>query len=209
MQNTIVKEFENNPDVVTVVWNAGGFNKETLGWMFTFWNNVYLRSSVMHDSTGDFTSDYQQPSTGLPFSRSFIIDRDGTVFLPYFGHRPQFIISKIYEALAGSSVGNENLSGGTAVWLRPGEPNPFSSSTVFRYRLPVTAKVELTIFDLRGRAVRTLAGGRQGAGDYRSVWDGLSDNGNPVASGVYFCRLNITADSGSEHSETRKIIVLK
>jgi len=100
MQNTIVKEFENHPDVVTVIYDEGGYYRETRWWCETFWDNFYLRGGVIYDQTGTFSRTYyQQPHIGLPFGRGFIIDRDGNVALPFFGHKPRLAINKIYELL--------------------------------------------------------------------------------------------------------------
>ena len=51
--------------------------------------------------------------------------------------------------------------------------------------------VEITIYDVAGREVRTLVGEKLQAGDGVAVWDGLDGRGEKVASGVYFARLNI------------------
>ena len=40
---------------------------------------------------------YGQPSIGLPFGRGFIIDQDGRVDRPYFGHQPQAAIARLIE----------------------------------------------------------------------------------------------------------------
>ena len=100
MQNTIVKEFEGNPDVVTLVWDEGGKFGETRQWLETFWSNYDLRGSVLFDATGQVSrTHYGQPATGLPFGRGFIIDREGKIALPYFGHRPAMAIREIYRLL--------------------------------------------------------------------------------------------------------------
>jgi len=72
-------------------------------------------------------------------------------------------------------------------------PNPFGPTTTLHYDLPDhTTALELSIYNLKGQKVRTLANGPSAAGRYRSVWDGRDDRGAPVASGVYFYVL--TAD---------------
>ncbi len=69
-------------------------------------------------------------------------------------------------------------------------PNPFNPRTAVVYELPEASVVSLTIVDLRGRVVRTLSSGRsRAAGVHEIVWDGRSDQGRTVASGVYFARL--------------------
>jgi hypothetical protein len=73
--------------------------------------------------------------------------------------------------------------------LEPGYPNPFNAGTTVRFYLPRADDVELAIYDLRGRLVRTLRAGRLAAGPHAEVWRGRDDQDRPVASGVYLCRL--------------------
>ncbi len=52
-------------------------------------------------------------------------------------------------------------------------PNPFNPQTTIRYELPAALPVDLQVYDLRGRLVRTLASGRiERAGEHRIQWDG-------------------------------------
>jgi hypothetical protein len=67
-----------------------------------------------------------------------------------------------------------------------------------------TGSAEVTLHDVSGRRVRTLASGSYPAGYQRAVWDGRDDSGRPAASGVYFLRL---ATGG--RSETLKLTVLR
>jgi hypothetical protein len=100
MQNSIIKEFEANPCVVTAIYNEGGDRGETREWLETVWDNYYLRGSIIWDATGNISRQaYDQPDTGLPFGRSFIIDRGGDVVLPYFGHDAARAIKTIYGLL--------------------------------------------------------------------------------------------------------------
>ncbi len=71
------------------------------------------------------------------------------------------------------------------------------------FATPSGGEVHLSVFDVRGRRVRTLAG-RPGGGARQEVyWDGRSDSGISVASGVYFVRLE-----AGRLAETRKVILL-
>jgi hypothetical protein len=91
-----------------------------------------------------------------------------------------------------------------SLWLGQNHPNPFNPSTTIRFGLPVASAIALRIYDVSGRAVRTLAHGPRAAGDYDLAWDGRDDRGTAVAAGVYFYRLS----SGSE-TLTRKMILVK
>lgn len=77
--------------------------------------------------------------------------------------------------------------------LQPSFPNPFNPSTQLRFELAQAAHVELAIYDVRGRLVRSLANGRLPGGAHSRRWDGQDASGRPVASGVYLARL-VTAD---------------
>ena len=68
-------------------------------------------------------------------------------------------------------------------------PNPFNPSTTIRFELPVDARVRLDVFRLDGGRVARLADAVMPAGRHGIVWRGLDDRGAPVASGVYFYRL--------------------
>ncbi|MBD3348358.1 MAG: hypothetical protein GF400_04065, partial [Candidatus Eisenbacteria bacterium] len=68
-------------------------------------------------------------------------------------------------------------------------PNPFNPSTRIAFSLPSPGQVELTIYDTSGRLVRRLVDRHMDAGEVRVPWDGKTDDGSDVASGVYHYRL--------------------
>lgn len=71
--------------------------------------------------------------------------------------------------------------------LRP-SPNPLCARTNIQFELPRPGRVRLTIYDLMGRAVRTLVDGRLPAGVHELPWDALDETGRQVGSGVYLLR---------------------
>lgn len=70
-------------------------------------------------------------------------------------------------------------------------PNPFNPLTTIRYSVAKESSVEVVIYNVQGRKVRTLLKKNKSAGEYRVVWDGKNDRGQQVATGVYFCRLKV------------------
>jgi hypothetical protein len=68
-------------------------------------------------------------------------------------------------------------------------PNPITGSGEIRFALPAAGRARLLLFDAAGRRVRELADAVFGAGPHAARWDGRDDRGHPVASGVYFARL--------------------
>ena len=76
-------------------------------------------------------------------------------------------------------------------------PNPFRSSTMIRVRSSIAGNLRLAIYDLCGRCVRTLLSGWRVAGEFSIGWNGDSDAGRRVASGVYICRFEAGAPAPS------------
>jgi hypothetical protein len=68
-------------------------------------------------------------------------------------------------------------------------PNPFNPRTVIPFELGERGAVEIKIFDVAGRLVRTLVSGMYEKGRHAAAWNGRDNGGRPVASSVYFCRL--------------------
>ncbi len=68
-------------------------------------------------------------------------------------------------------------------------PNPFNPRVEIRFTLARAVRVTVRVHDARGAVVRTLLAADRPSGAGAVVWDGRDDAGNPVASGVYLCRL--------------------
>ncbi|MFQ5599912.1 MAG: FlgD immunoglobulin-like domain containing protein [Candidatus Krumholzibacteriia bacterium] len=88
--------------------------------------------------------------------------------------------------------------------LHQNVPNPFNPMTEIRFDLARAGHVELRIYDVAGRLVRTLTRGEYPPGIHRFVWDGHDDAGGRVASGVYLYRLE-----GGDFATTRKLILMR
>ncbi len=92
-----------------------------------------------------------------------------------------------------------------AVRLGQPYPNPFNPRTVIPLELGTDTEVNLSIFDSRGRLVRTLVRERRPAGSYRILWQGLDSQGRLVPSGVYFAHLR----EGEGPGLTRRLTLLR
>lgn len=82
-------------------------------------------------------------------------------------------------------------------------PNPARLNTRFRYRLTGTAEsVQIKIFDMNGRFVRTLDGGTgTGVNDVR--WDLDNSEGRGIANGVYLARVTTKGQGRTLHDLVR------
>jgi len=88
--------------------------------------------------------------------------------------------------------------------LHSAYPNPFNPVTTLNYHLPENGQVNITIFDMMGRVVKTLINYQQTAG-YKSIqWNATNDRNEPVSAGIYL----YTIQAG-KFRQTRKMVLLK
>ena len=93
--------------------------------------------------------------------------------------------------------------------LHQNYPNPFNPSTTIEYDLGFidgpNQRVNITVYDILGRNIKTLINEQQSIGRYRVKWNGKDQNDVPVSSGIYF--VNLMTDSG--RTETKKIMLMR
>jgi hypothetical protein len=140
------------------------------------------------NTSGDFgrMGDYQQ------------IDCDSTrVYVewsdPNVGHTAAYVMtsarlmpSGVEEKPTGNPWVSHRVNG---IELAPSRPNPVLSGTELAFELENPAQASLRIYDLSGKLVRTLVTGSLAAGSHTARWDTRDESGKPVASGVYYYRL--------------------
>jgi hypothetical protein len=122
--------------------------------------------------------------------------RSGMITFEYFG--PTGILDH----------GHDETGAPKAFSLSQNYPNPFNPSTTITLDIPRTAGkkelVNLTIYDVRGRRVRTLIDSSLAPGSHKIHWDGLNEKGDSVSSGIYLYQLR-----AGEETFTRKMVVIR
>ncbi|MEJ5351020.1 MAG: T9SS type A sorting domain-containing protein [Melioribacteraceae bacterium] len=88
--------------------------------------------------------------------------------------------------------------------LEQNYPNPFNPTTTISYQIPVMTNVQIKIYDVLGREIKTLIDEIKPAGKYNVAWDGTDNYGNNVSSGVYFYKL-----IAGSFVQTKKMILMK
>lgn len=83
-------------------------------------------------------------------------------------------------------------------------PNPFNPRTEIRFSLAQAGPVQVVIYDVSGRRVRTVVSGVRSAGSNSAWWDGTDDGGHRVSAGVYWSKL-----TAGTYSSNKKMVVLK
>ena len=92
----------------------------------------------------------------------------------------------------------------TKLALDQNYPNPFNPQTSISFTIPEKSDLDLSVYNILGKKVRTLAHGEFEPGDHSVVFDGNNDSGKPVSAGIYFYRL----ETGN-NAFTRKMVLLK
>jgi hypothetical protein len=170
---------------------------------------VTLSYDICNEGWLDETYNYRMNSRFGWFSASGSIDIDagesetldisGTLLIDQYPDKVQLIVTPahaparadttiLYVYSTQSSVSNPSVLP-TAFALFQNYPNPFNPETNILFNLPEEAEVELRIYNIQGRLVRSLVHETRAAGQHAVRWDGRDDSGREVASGVYFYEL--------------------
>lgn len=106
------------------------------------------------------------------------------------------------DAISGNEVSSETPK---EFALLQNYPNPFNPSTNLKFEIPKSARVELTVYDITGRAIATLVNQQLEPGSHSYRFDGSN-----FASGIYFFRIKATATEGADQFiQTRKMTLIK
>ena len=126
---------------------------------------------------------------------------DSLVFFTYnqpdFGDSDIWILSDFFTNIKSKEI--EKTIHNKFV-LEQNYPNPFNSSTTIFYSLRKSAQIRLKIYDLRGRAIKTLVNEYQNSNTYS-----ITFNASDLASGIYYYQLQIA----NEFTETKKMLLLR
>jgi hypothetical protein len=183
--------------------------------VFAGHNHYYARAAVngvQHVTTGGGGAPLHVPDLGYPnvvagssANHYCVIETDGGS------------LSFTALSIAGDTLDQFTLQGtvtgieseGESVSLRDfvledAFPNPFNPRTTISFVIPEAAHVDLTIYDVQGRKVRTLVDRELRAGRHEVSWDGNNDDGQRSSSGLYFYQLR-----SGDKTESRKMLLLK
>ena len=84
-------------------------------------------------------------------------------------------------------------------------PNPFNPTTTIEFSIPEESIVELSIFNIKGQKIKTLAHDEFTKGDHSIIWNGDDESEKAVSSGIYYYRLNVNGKTEA----MKKCLLLK
>jgi photosystem II stability/assembly factor-like uncharacterized protein len=192
------------------------------------WTNVPIAGTgfliaVGGSGTTDFwyargTTIYRSTDRGATFNSSYV-GTGSYVGLSFVTYGPSATSGWAVTSTGGIAgfygtiTGVENDEQGqipTSFALMQNYPNPFNPSTTIRFSLPTQSSITLKIYNVLGQEIATIVDEMKQAGNYSFQWNGHTDLGIQVASGVYFCRLEAKPLDGSNpFASMKKMLFVK
>ena len=186
---TVVNFSNSNQSVTMDLTNVGlkftgGFNTGDTYWV----NNLYADSSYQK-----LGSDLANFAVSLPAYGSAVFTistQESHVVLPQLNpptavHENNGLIINNYQ-------------------LKQNYPNPFNPETTIEFHIPRPDKVALYIYNILGQKITTLTNQNYSPGIYHIVWDGKSDRGETVSSGIYIIQMR-----AGEFIKNRRMLLLR
>jgi uncharacterized delta-60 repeat protein len=157
---------------------------------------------IKYNSSGiqDWLQRYNGPGNGWDGANSIALDGSGNVYVTggSYGNGTVFDYATIkYSQSIGIRIISTEIP--KTFSLYQNYPNPFNPVTNIKFQIPKAGFVKLTVFDLLGREVETLASENLDAGTYKIDW-----NATNYPSGVYYYKLTV-----DRYSVTKKMILVK
>jgi hypothetical protein len=112
------------------------------------------------------------------------------------------LAGSVFRSDAEGAAGSPGIPADNA--LMQNYPNPFNPQTTIRFQLSEPSSVSIKVFDLLGREVVSLVGGRQPAGRFSVAWDA-----GKVSSGIYYCRMTAQNESGHIFTQSQRMLLVK
>ena len=218
MAQFLARLFASGPDLVTTVEDEICID----GIYAATWTMVGSFNGVPYSAPGMSIVKFRPGETQAYYARDYYTEGDIMINIPGLDEPteafrtyyrcavdPTFpcpLAQTMADAASQSGVTEAEDSPSPATFkLRQNAPNPFSPSTTIYFDIPDGGgDVTLQIYDVSGRLVRTLIDGYKPSGAGAVSWNGRNDQGQPVASGIYFYRMTAPG-----FSEMKKMVLLR
>ncbi len=182
---------EDSMSVVTG-WNMiGSISYPVLTSSITSSPGGMITSKFFGYTNGYVTEDTIKPGKGYWVK----VDQTGKLFLSSSGsflapNRIRIVTSEeLPPPPPNDQISDLNSGSPKQFALDQNYPNPFNPSTLIKYSLPTGGRVTLVVYNTLGQQIATLVNAEQEAGSYSVRWNGVTDSGAKLASGLYFYQL--------------------
>ncbi len=197
----MVEDFDDSmPRIWLKLWQDKTFKEEVADAWLNYRSGPLRTDQVFAfiDSVADYLNEAQQrnfqrwPILGVEIWRSIAGVEDRDTYQKEVDFMKQYLDEHLawMDSELGSiaRAGEQNATRATAPMLST--PNPFHNRTRLSFALPADGYVEVKIYNIQGRLVKTVYRGDKPRGLHHFAWDGRNDRGLTVSGGMYFCILN-------------------
>ena len=193
------------PSAPLLVSPANGATLVELNPLLDWDNTLYAESYQVQVSTDSLFASIVYGSIGIPFSEFQIPNNGLNINTTYYwrvnasnvaGTSPWSLIFHFTTGATNITLNNEIPK---EFRLYENYPNPFNPTTNIKFDIPKSSYVQLIVYDVLGREIKTLVNENMNAGRYDINWDGSS-----YPSGVYFYKM-----VAGDFVNVRKMVLLK
>ncbi len=192
----ITFNYSSQPNSVTVSYSditggEYGINTNDNGTVYWMQGNIYADPLFVDELNGNYYLSEDSPciDAGNP---EFPNDPDGTISdMGAYYFNQNLDVDDFELTFINNSLSNY--------------PNPFNPSTTIDFSIQKDSKIEISIYNIKGQKVRTLADNDFAQGSHSIIWNGDDDFYKSVSSGIYFYELNIN----SRTEAVKKCLLLK
>ena len=189
-----------NPNLVTIGSPALSLMQENVIITYRKISDGHMKV-IVADLSGETVESNQQDLVKIPYSfKGEITEVSGISLTDIYVSGPK---GKIADVSSRSVSAEVKLVPGVFA-LHQNYPNPFNPKTEIRFDLPEEAVVDISIYNLMGQKVKTLANREVSPGYHVMQWNGKNDRGEMVSTGMYFYTLNT-----KKFHAMRKMLFLK
>ncbi len=164
------------------------------------WIGTYARGLVRFDGTHWRVFNSQNSLLPHDMVYDVVVDRRGNTWVATLLGLAVYKAGGVDLPHTTSSVS----SASTLATIESISPNPFRRAATISLSVRRTAYVEIRLYDLLGRRLKTLADDLFEPGIYALRWDGTDDRGQALPSGIYLCTLRI-----GNQTQTRRLVLLR
>ncbi|NUN69630.1 MAG: T9SS type A sorting domain-containing protein [Bacteroidetes bacterium] len=150
---------------------------------------IISENTIYRTTNGGISWEVQNTIPGINFEKVFISKNDhfGYIIGSYPGRKKHILLVADLNIPLHRDIDHVKEP---VLDVLNNYPNPFNSSTTINYSIKTAGRVQIQVTSILGEVIATLINESKSPGEYQTVWNGKSDQGQYVGSGVYFIKFS-------------------
>lgn len=175
-----------NEDIITSTWVNTNLGSD---YIIYFRKNAENNDETFYEIRNTVTGNIV--SYGISEINPFIVKRnvDGELYL--FEEQSSALGYDVYKIDGEIFLSSDNNQIVQTEIRLSNHPNPFNPTTTIEFSIQNDSQIELSVFNIKGQKIKTLAQNEFTKGSHSIIWDGVDESGESVSSGVYLYKLKV------------------